>query len=124
MSSMRTRAARGTVVPVRAREPQSSGYAVRGGVRIFYEVFGDGPTTVLLLPPWAIVDSRVWKMQVPFLAREYRVVTFDPRGNGRSDRPADPAAHADTEAAADALAVLDGTGTGAFVGVGLSMGSA
>jgi pimeloyl-ACP methyl ester carboxylesterase len=24
---------------------------------------------------------------VPYLAREYRVITVDPRGNGRSDRP-------------------------------------
>ena len=27
-------------------------------------------------------------MQVPFLARDDRTVLYDPRGNGRSDRPA------------------------------------
>ena len=42
--------ARGTVDPVRAREPDRAGYAVRSGVRLYYEVHGDGPTTVLLLP--------------------------------------------------------------------------
>ena len=59
-----------------------------GGVRVAYEVFGQGDQTLLLLPPWAIVHSRFWKLQVPYLARHFRVVTFDARGNGRSDRPA------------------------------------
>src|SRR5260370_31202999 len=71
---------------MRARLPDESGYAANSGVRIHYEVHGTGQPTILLLPTWAIVDSRHWKMQVPFLARDYRVITFDPRGNGRSDR--------------------------------------
>ena len=41
----------------------------------------------LLLPTWSIVPSRFWKAQVPYLARHYRVVTFDGRGSGRL-RPA------------------------------------
>src|SRR4030095_11094906 len=47
-----------------------------------------------------------WKMQIPYLARHCRVLTFDGRGNGRSDRPAQPEAYAESEFAADALAVL------------------
>jgi pimeloyl-ACP methyl ester carboxylesterase len=50
------------------------------------------------------------------------VITFDPRGNGRSDRPAGGNSYADAELVADALAVLDATGTGAAVCVGLSKG--
>src|SRR6516162_8726938 len=96
---------------MRARLPDESGYVVNSGVRIHYEVHGTGEPTILLLPTWAIVDSRHWKMQVPFLARHYRVITFDPRGNGRSDRPRDPAAYADSVFASDIAAVLDGTGT-------------
>ena len=52
---------------MRARLPDESGYVVNSGVRIHYEVHGTGQTTILLLPTWAIVDSRHWKMQVPFL---------------------------------------------------------
>lgn len=96
---------------MRARLPDESGYVVNSGVRIHYEVHGTGQLTILLLPTWAIVDSRHWKMQVPFLARDYRVITFDPRGNGRSDRPRDPAAYADPVFASDIAAVLDATGT-------------
>jgi pimeloyl-ACP methyl ester carboxylesterase len=96
---------------MRARLPDESGYVVNSGVRIHYEVHGTGQPAILLLPTWAIVDSRHWKMQVPFLARDYRVITFDPRGNGRSDRPRTPAAYADTVFASDAAAVLDATGT-------------
>ena len=96
---------------MRARLPDDSGYVVNSGVRIHYEVHGTGQPTILLLPTWAIVDSRHWKMQVPFLARDYRVITFDPRGNGRSDRPRNPAAYADAAFASDAAAVLDAADT-------------
>jgi len=89
---------------MRARLPDESGYAVNAGVRIHYEVHGTGHPAIMLLPTWAIVDSRHWKMQVPFLARDYRVITFDPRGNGRSDRPRKPAAYADAVYASDAAA--------------------
>src|SRR5689334_21955950 len=30
----------------------------------------------------------MWKHQIPYLSRYFRVITMDPRGNGRSDRPA------------------------------------
>jgi pimeloyl-ACP methyl ester carboxylesterase len=114
------------MVTMRAREPDREGYVVREGVRIFYEVFGEehgvGPT-VLLLPTWSIIHSRFWKAQVPYLARHYRVITFDGRGNGRSGRPLDPAAYSNEEFVADVLAVLDATGTQQAVLVSLSMGA-
>jgi pimeloyl-ACP methyl ester carboxylesterase len=119
----RTASASETVDAVRARLPDRDGYAVRDGVRLRYEIFGDGPTTVVLLPTWAIVHSRVWKAQVPYLSRHFRVVTFDPRGNGGSDRPSGAAAYDDRELVADTLAVLDATDTARAVCVGLSMGA-
>ena len=83
---------------------------------------GDGPVTVLLLPPWSIVHSRTWKLQVPYLARHAQVVVYDPRGNGRSDRPSTPSSYDDAELVADAVAVLDAVGVAEAVVVGLSMG--
>jgi pimeloyl-ACP methyl ester carboxylesterase/predicted glycosyltransferase len=108
---------------MRARYPDAEGYAERDGVKTFYEVFGDGDTTLLLLPSWSIVHSRLWKMQVPYLARHYRVVTFDGRGNGRSDRPAGAESYTAAEYGADAAAVLDATGTERAITVSLSRGA-
>ena len=82
---------------MRAIQPIHDGYVERDGVRIFYEVFGAGEPTVLLLPTWSIIHSRHWKMQIPYLSRHCRVLTFDGRGNGRSDRPSEPEAYAESE---------------------------
>ncbi len=95
----------------RARYPDHEGYVERDGVRIHYEVYGEGEPTAFLLPTWSIVHARLWKFQIPYLARHCRVVTFDGRGTGRSDRPAGPEAYSIDEFAADALAVMDATGT-------------
>jgi pimeloyl-ACP methyl ester carboxylesterase len=107
----------------RARYPDEEGYVERDGVRISYEVYGEGEPTVLLLPTWSIIHSRHWKMQIPYLARHCRVVTFDGRGNGKSDRPEEVAAYAEEEYAADSLAVMDATGTDRAVIVSLSLGA-
>ncbi|MDT5077097.1 MAG: hypothetical protein QOJ80_1734 [Mycobacterium sp.] len=105
-----------------ARVPDESGVASRDGVSLHFDVYSEAATTVMLLPTWSIVTSRFWKAQVAFLARHYRVVTFDGRGSGRSSRPRGAAAYADHEFAADAVAVLDATQTERAVVVGFSCG--
>jgi pimeloyl-ACP methyl ester carboxylesterase/predicted glycosyltransferase len=107
----------------RARYPDEEGYVERDGVRIFYEVYGEGEPTVLLLPTWSIIHARHWKMQIPYLARHCRVVAFDGRGNGKSDRPEQVLAYAEEEYAADSLAVLDALGADQVVIVSLSLGA-
>ena len=94
----------------RARYPDEEGYLERGAVRVFYEVYGTGEPAILLLPPWEIVHSRAWKAQIPYFARHARVVTFDRRGNGRSDRPQEVRACDRRATADDARAVLDHVG--------------
>src|SRR6188508_649498 len=106
----------------RAMEPDATGSIERDGVRVAWDRYGDGTPTILLLPTWSVIHSRFWKLQIPYLARHFRVVTFDGRGNGRSDRPPSAPAYSDVEFVADALAVLDATGTERAVIVGLSMG--
>jgi pimeloyl-ACP methyl ester carboxylesterase len=108
---------------MRARQPDGDGYVERDGVKIHYEVFGAGEPTVVLLPTWSIIHARHWKLQVPDLARRHRVVVIDGRGNGRSDRPSGVEAYAPAEYTADALAVMDATGTDRAVLVALSAGA-
>ena len=107
---------------MRAREPDDTGFVERDGVKVPYEVFGSGELTIVLLTSWAIVHARQWKAQVPYLARYFRVITVEGRGNGAADRPTDPAAYADREYVGDTVAVLDALGVDRAVVVGLSLG--
>jgi hypothetical protein len=45
---------------MRAKLPENEGFAERNGNRIHYEVYGQGPQTLVFLPPWSIVHSRVY----------------------------------------------------------------
>lgn len=108
---------------MRAAYPETSGLIDRDGVEIGYEVYGDGPTTILLLPTWTIIHVRFWKMQIPYLSRHFKVVTYDGPGNGRSEQTLDPERYTPDAYAADALAVLDAAGVGSAVAVGLSKGA-
>ena len=104
----------------RARLPDRWGMASGpDGVRVAFDVYGTGNPTILLLPASPIIHSRHWKAQVHYLSRHYRVVTFDGRGNGRSDRPTDPTAYSDERVIGDVEAVMDATGTDRAVLVGL-----
>ena len=60
----------------RARYPDETGVVERDGVRVFWESYGRGEPTILFVPPWSIVHSRIWKMQIPYFARHFRVVCF------------------------------------------------
>ncbi len=107
----------------RARYPDAEGFVERDGVRVFYEVYGEGEKTVVLLPTWSIVHSRFWKAQIPYLARHARVVAFDGRGNGKSDRPPGVAPYLEDEFALDTLAVMDAAGAERATLVSISCGA-
>src|SRR6476646_5462534 len=107
---------------MRAMYPDAEGFVERGGVKVGYEVFGAGETVLLLFTSWAIVHARQWKAQVPYLARHFRVIAVEGRGNGRADRPAEPGAYRDREYVDDAVAVLDAVGVDRVVAVGVSLG--
>ena len=108
---------------MRASTPDVTDVIIRDGVTVAYELYDNDAPTLLLFPTWAIVHARVWKGQLAYLTRHWRVITFDGRGNGRSDRPRDPAAYSDEHHIADALAILDTTGTSQAVAVGWSRGA-
>jgi pimeloyl-ACP methyl ester carboxylesterase/spore coat polysaccharide biosynthesis predicted glycosyltransferase SpsG len=108
---------------MRAKLPHTEGFVDRGGVKIHYEIYGEGEHTILFVPAWAIVHSRMYKAQIPYFSDRFRVICYDPRGNGRSDRPAADAAYSLDELADDAIAVLDAAGVERATLYGLSMGA-
>jgi pimeloyl-ACP methyl ester carboxylesterase len=83
---------------------------VTDGVRLKYEVEGDGPA--LLLHLGAGCDSDLWGAAgyVEPLAREHRCILFDHRGHGESDRPRGPAANHVDRYVEDVIALLDELG--------------
>ncbi len=58
------------------------------GIDIYYEEHGQGEPLLLIAGLGA--NATLWETQIPLLARELRVVAFDNRGAGRSDRPDGP----------------------------------
>ena len=125
--SRRRRTLRGCAAhPSRAADPDVEGVVERDGVRARLRGVqrATGRPTVVLVPTWSIVPSRFWKAQVGYLARHYRVVTFDGRGSGRRGDPSARPRTRTSEYAADIVAVLDATGTDRAVLVSLSCGAA
>ena len=75
----------------------TEGYAEVNGARLWYEVAGVGPPLVMV--HGHLIDSGQWDSQFAEFAREFRVVRYDARGFGRSDKPAQPFAfHEDLRA--------------------------
>jgi pimeloyl-ACP methyl ester carboxylesterase/UDP:flavonoid glycosyltransferase YjiC (YdhE family) len=105
---------------MRARLADQSGYATRpDGLRMYYEVFGGGPKTIVLMPCYPISHSRMWKGQVHYLARHFRLITYDGIGNGLSDHPDPKTPWSQGTYANDCLTVMDATETKAAILVGL-----
>jgi 3-oxoadipate enol-lactonase len=90
------------------------------GIRIRYDVVGRRDAEPLLMIQGLGADSRGWILQRLAFLRRYRVITFDNRGVGRSDKPMGPY---DLERMAlDAIEVLDAAGVGSAHVMGASMG--
>jgi pimeloyl-ACP methyl ester carboxylesterase len=92
----------------------------RGGVSLYYEVHGDGP--VLLLTHGYAATSQMWRGQIATLSRRQRLVTWDMRGHGQSDDPADAAAYSEAATVDDMAALLDAVGAEKAIIGGLSLG--
>jgi 3-oxoadipate enol-lactonase len=85
---------------------------------LYWEAVGDGPPVLLI--GGIGMDTGAWWRTVPVLARSFRVVTFDPRGLGRS-APA-PLMCTTDDLAADSIAVMDAAGVDAAHVYGFSLG--
>jgi pimeloyl-ACP methyl ester carboxylesterase len=94
----------------------------RRGVQISYKLAGARTPPLTLLPGWMIAHSGSWAHLAQRLAGSARIIRYDSRGTGGSDRPVDPAAYELELLVEDAVAVLDVTGTDRTVLVGNSLG--
>jgi 3-oxoadipate enol-lactonase len=88
---------------------------VPGGRLWAEDTGGDGPAVVLVHADWT--DSRLWDRLVPVLQPSYRVIRYDLRGFGRSDRATGPFTRL-----GDLRALLDHFGLAEVVAVGHSGG--
>jgi len=91
------------------------------GIQIHSTVTGKGAKTVILVHGYTC-DDTTWTEQVPALAKEYRVVTLDLPGHGKSESPRDGKFSMDLFARA-IEAVRAEVGANTAVLVGHSMGT-
>lgn len=94
------------------------------GVRIRYVVQGEGPPVVLVHGFSVDLELNwVWNGLFPALARDFRVVAFDHRGHGKSEKPRARAAYG-AEMVEDVVRLMDHLGIESAHVVGYSMGAA
>ena len=106
-----------------ARTANVDDYIVNRGYRIHYEVYGEGPP--ILLHHGFTRCGAHWKEcgYVDALAENYRVITIDALGHGKSDKPHEVSPYALPSRAADVIAVLDAAGVDRVIYWGYSMGA-
>ena len=92
----------------------------RNGVNIYYEVHGSGP--VILLTHGYSATAQMWKGQIEPLTKKHTLVTWDMRGHGQSDYPADQSAYSEEATVGDMAAILDALGAKKAIIGGLSLG--
>jgi DNA-binding SARP family transcriptional activator/pimeloyl-ACP methyl ester carboxylesterase len=124
-----TSAAGSAATSVGGAPPDEVAYARSGDVRIAYQVVGDGPVDLVLVHGWVCTFQPGW--EYPKVAGFYerlasmgRLILFDKRGTGLSDRVS-PERLPDLETRMDDVrAVLDAVGSERAVLLGLSEGGA
>jgi 3-oxoadipate enol-lactonase len=89
-----------------------------GDINICYEVTGEGEPLLLIMGYGA--NSRWWYPQITSFSQEYRVIAFDNRGTGQSDKPDIP--YTIEMMAEDAAGLLEAIGIDTAHVYGISMG--
>lgn len=90
----------------------TTGYVETEGDELYYEVCGQGPPLLMIAGGGG--DAGFFSLVVPILAKEYKVITYDRRGNSRSRRT--PQNFEISQQSRDAVAILRAVGeTSAYV---------
>lgn len=92
--------------------------AATNGIHLAYEIHGDGEP--LLLISGLAYGAWMWRYMIPYLAPHFRVIAFDNRGAGESDKPDGP--YNAAMLAADSFGLLDALGIARAHVLGISMG--
>jgi class 3 adenylate cyclase len=108
--------------------PGKTRYATNGKVSLAYQVIGDGPRDVLLTSGWVLGMESIWEHPlyaefVERLASFSRVILWDKRGTGMSDRVSPNELPTLEERMEDMNAVLDAADARDPALVGLSEGA-
>lgn len=90
------------------------------GVSLYYEDAGRGRS--LVMAHGFSATARMWEGQVATFRDRYRIITYDARGQGRSEVPADPAAYSQPIMVEDLRQLIAHLGLDRPVICGLSMG--
>ena len=90
-----------------------------GDIEIYYEINGEGPQTLAMIRGLGS-NLTAWYEQVPEFAQHFRVLVFDNRGAGRTDKPDAP--YSVPQMAADTAGLLDALKMDRVALLGISMG--
>ena len=102
------------------QHPLASVTAEINGIRLYYEVHGQGFPLVLLHGFAGTAQS--WTPQIAALSARHRLILYDARGHWRSESPKDPRAYSQEIATEDLRALLDHLSLKRAIVGGLSMG--
>jgi pimeloyl-ACP methyl ester carboxylesterase len=98
----------------------------RAGTRLFYEVTGPLNNRTerlpLLLSHGYSASGKMWDKNLPALAADRKVITWDIRGHGRSDSPDDISQYSEALSVDDMAELLDRAAAPRAVVGGLSLG--
>jgi pimeloyl-ACP methyl ester carboxylesterase len=97
-----------------------TGSVMTEGDELYYEIRGEGPP--LLMIPGGGGDGKIYSFVADILADEYKVITYDRRGNARSTRN-DPQNFEVSQQSRDAVAVIQAAGETSAIVFGCSSGA-